>query len=144
MYYPSISFLFPARVFDVVVSCSSECSSSITTSADKREISENAAFSKSISASRFSARDFICISPSKSHENARRVRRDAYCCDSITGCDELVVVIVYEGLSFAIELTYFCNENESIHSSSRFPVSQATYRSIARFPSSRALVTTLS
>ena len=83
------------------------CSTAI--SADRRDISENAARSRSRSASKFSARDFIYESKSAGAvPDSRKCRWiDTYSSDGIASGDELVVVVVHKTLAFAVELPHF-------------------------------------
>lgn len=72
-------------------------------SADKRDISEKAARSRSRSASRFSARDFICsIWVSLPKHSKRRVT--AYSSNRVASGNEFMMMIIHETLAFAIQM----------------------------------------
>ena len=77
---------------------------STETSADNRDISENAALSRSRSASRPSARDFIysTVRPCKDRPWACTYR--SY---GIASCDQLMMVVVNQRLPLAVKLSYF-------------------------------------
>ena len=79
---------------------------SVATSAESRDISENAALSKSMSASRFSARAFI-YKRSKKSSKLTTYAGPTYCSNRVTGCEQFMMVVINQRLSLAVKFSYF-------------------------------------